>query len=131
MSDTAARARRRVLIVDDNVTNTKLAQFVLSSKGYDVRTAIDAEQALTVVTDFNPELILMDLQLPGIDGLTLTRRLKAEPSTRHIVIVATTAYAMKGDDERAFQAGCDGYITKPINTRTLARQIDNFVNMRI
>ena len=99
------------------------AQFVLSSKGYDVRTAADAEEALSAVTAFSPQLILMDLQLPGVDGLTLTRRLKGDSTTKHIVIVATTAYAMKGDDERALAAGCDGYITKPINTRMLASQV--------
>jgi CheY-like chemotaxis protein len=121
--------RSRVLIVDDNETNTKLAQYVLTSKGYDVRTAADAQEALSAIASFGPQLILMDLQLPGVDGLTLTRQLKADSTTKHIVIVATTAYAMKGDDERAFAAGCDGYITKPINTRMLASQVSGYLSV--
>ena len=90
---------------------------LLLGEGYDVRTAGDAEEALAVLATFRPRLILMDLQLPGMDGLELTRRLKADPATRDIVIVALTAYAMKGDEERARAAGCDGYVTKPIDTR--------------
>ena len=112
-----------VLIVDDNLTNLKLARVLLLDAGYDVRVAIDAEDALEVLTEFKPRLILMDLQLPGMDGLTLTRRIKSEPSTRDVLILALTAYAMKGDEERAREAGCDGYLTKPLNTRTLAQSI--------
>jgi CheY-like chemotaxis protein len=108
-----------VLVVDDNPTNLKLVAYVLTSRGFDVRTAIDAETAITAIAARAPKLILMDLQLPGIDGLELTRRLKADPQTRTIVILAVTAYAMKGDEERARAAGCDGYVAKPIDTRTL------------
>ncbi len=108
-----------VLIVDDNPQNLKLARLLLVTEGYDARTAIDAEHALTVLAAFRPKLILMDIQLPGMDGLELTRRLKAEPETRDIVIVALTAYAMKGDEEKARAAGCDGYIAKPIDVKTL------------
>jgi CheY-like chemotaxis protein len=110
-----------ILIVDDNVTNLKLARVLLESEGYEVRTAIDAEEALKVLQAFKPRLLLMDIQLPGMDGLELTRRLKADSSTRDIVIIALTAYAMKGDEEKARAAGCDGYITKPINTESLPR----------
>lgn len=108
-----------VLVVDDNPTNLKLIAYLLQAKGYDVRTALDAESALEVVRDARPRLILMDLQLPGMDGLELTRLLKAAPETRGIVVIAVTAYAMKGDEERAREAGCDGYIAKPVDTRAL------------
>jgi two-component system cell cycle response regulator DivK len=108
-----------ILVVDDNPANLKLARVLLASEGYEVRTAGDAEEALEVLTAFSPRLILMDLQLPGMDGLALTRQLKKDPKTRDIVIVALTAYGMKGDEERARAAGCDGYVVKPIDTRTL------------
>jgi two-component system, cell cycle response regulator DivK len=108
-----------ILIVDDHPTNLKLARVLLVAEGYDVRTAEDAAQALAVVAEFRPRLILMDIQLPGVDGLELTRRLKADPATQDIVIIALTAYAMKGDSERALAAGCDGYVPKPIDTRSL------------
>jgi len=109
----------RVLVVDDNPANADLVSFILTKQGYLVRVAVDAAEALALIADFPPDLIMMDLQLPGMDGLTLTRQLKADPRTRHILIIALTAYAMKGDDERAREAGCDGYVSKPIDTRTL------------
>jgi CheY-like chemotaxis protein len=108
-----------ILVVDDNPENLKLAKVLLAIEGYAVRTAADAEEALQVLQGCRPRLILMDLQLPGMDGLELTRRLKDDPATRHTIILAVTSYAMKGDDERAAAAGCDGYITKPIDTRAL------------
>lgn len=112
-------AGERILIVDDNAQNLKLARVVLVGEGYDVRAATDAEEALRVLVTFDPALILMDLQLPGMDGLELTRRLKADPSRKHILVVALTAYAMKGDREKAVDAGCDGYVTKPIDVDAL------------
>lgn len=117
-----------VLIVDDNPANLKLARMLLVSEGFEVRTAVDAESALALLKTWRPRAILMDLQLPGMDGLELTRRLKADPATRDIVILALTAYAMKGDDDRAFAAGCDGYVTKPIDTRALGRTIEAAIN---
>ena len=108
-----------ILIVDDNPQNLKLARVLLAGEGYDVRTATDAEAALELLATFHPRLILMDLQLPGMDGLELTRQLKADPTRRDIVIVALTAYAMKGDEEKARAAGCDDYVTKPIDTDVL------------
>jgi CheY-like chemotaxis protein len=116
-------AANPVLVVDDNAANAALISFLLKKKGYDVRTATDAAEALVAVDEFHPRLIMMDLQLPGMDGLELTRRLKADPRTRGIIIIALTAYAMKGDDERARDAGCDGYVSKPIDTRTLPAMI--------
>ena len=111
------------LIVDDNAANLKLARVLLSGEGYEVRTAGDAEQALELLESFCPRLILMDLQLPGMDGLELTRRLKADPTRRDIAVIALTAYAMKGDEEKARAAGCDGYVTKPIDTEELPRLV--------
>lgn len=105
-----------ILIVDDNPLNVKLVRVVLLTSGYDVRTCADAESALEALQSFRPEAILMDIQLPGMDGLELTRRLKADPETKDITIIALTAYAMKGDEEKARAAGCDGYLTKPIDT---------------
>ena len=115
-----------ILIVEDNLINMKLLKVLLLKHQYDVTTAMDAEEALRLLTDFLPTLILMDLQLPGMDGLSLTRQLKSDPRTRHIIIIALTAYAMKGDEEKALSAGCDGYITKPFDTRTLPKMIDQY-----
>jgi CheY-like chemotaxis protein len=112
-----------ILIVDDNAVNLRLARLLLSGEGYDVRTAGNAEEALAILGEFKARLILMDLQMPGMDGLELTRRLKADAATRDITILALTAYAMKGDEERARAAGCDGYIPKPIDTRALPELI--------
>jgi len=116
-------AGERILIVDDNATNLKLVAYLMKANGYTVDTALDAESAIEAIRANHPDVILMDIQLPGIDGLELTRRLKADPKTRDIVIVAVTAYAMKGDQAKALAAGCDDYITKPIDTRTLPETI--------
>jgi len=112
-------AGERILIVDDNATNLKLVAYLMKAHGYDVDSALDAEGALEAIGRRRPEVILMDIQLPGIDGLELTRRLKADPGTRDIIIIAVTAYAMKGDQDKALAVGCDDYITKPIDTRAL------------
>src|SRR5689334_16468460 len=110
---------KMILVIDDSPANLKLIRVLLSGEGYQVLTAADAESALELLKTSSPQLILMDLQLPGMDGLTLARRLKSNPATQPIPIVAITAYAMKGDEDKARAAGCDGYITKPIDTRTL------------
>jgi two-component system cell cycle response regulator DivK len=115
--------RPRILIVDDNPQNLKLARVLLLGEGYDVATAADAEEALRVLEGFDPALVLMDVQLPGMDGLELTRRLKADPARAGILVVALTAYAMKGDEEKAVAAGCDGYIAKPLDIEELPRLI--------
>jgi CheY-like chemotaxis protein len=118
-----------VLIIDDQPVNLKLASRVLEFDGYRVLQAADAEEALAILAQARPHLILMDLALPGMDGLTLTRKLKAEPATQSIPIVAMTAFAMKGDEEKAVAAGCDGYLTKPIDTRKLAGQVAGWVKL--
>ncbi|TMA60221.1 MAG: response regulator [Deltaproteobacteria bacterium] len=120
-------ADKSILIVDDNPVNSKLIRVLLAGEGYEVHTAGDAEAALRVLAGLNPDLILMDVQLPGIDGLELTRRLKADPATRGIKILGLTAYAMKGDKEKILAAGCDGYIAKPIDTRTLPKVIGHYL----
>jgi two-component system, cell cycle response regulator DivK len=116
-----------ILIVDDNAQNLKLARVVLAVEGYQVETAGNAEEALRVLTSFAPRLILMDIQLPGMDGLQLTRVLRRDPARQHIRIVALTAYAMKGDEEKALAAGCDGYITKPIDIERLPALVAGFL----
>ncbi len=116
-----------ILVVDDNAANVKLLSFLLSSKGYQVRTAADADEALREVAARRPRLILMDLQLPGMDGLALTRLLKADPAMRGVAIVAVTAYAMSEDRTRAIEAGCDGFISKPIDTRAFPRLVAEYL----
>lgn len=108
-----------ILVVEDNDINARLVTFLLSSGGYDVRNAGDAQEALRLLESFHPRLILMDLQLPRMDGYELTRRLKADPATRDILVVALTAHAMSGDEQKALGAGCDGYFTKPIDRHAL------------
>jgi len=110
-------------VVDDQPANSKLLRVLLEGEGYQVRVAASAEEALGCLCGWRPRLVLMDLQLPGIDGLELTRRLKSDPGTADLVVIAVTAYAMKGDEERARAAGCDGYVTKPIDTRALVRMV--------
>lgn len=112
-----------VVVVDDNPANLKLLKMFLSKEGYDVRTATDGPEVLPLVERVRPDLILMDIHLPTLDGLEVTRRLKAGDSTREIPVLAVTAYAMKGDDEKALAAGCDGYITKPIQMNELLEMV--------
>jgi CheY-like chemotaxis protein len=119
--------RGSILAVDDHPVNLKLIRVLLVGEGYNVRIVEDAEAALAAIATSAPEMILMDLQLPGMDGFELTRRLKADPVTRGIVILAMTAYAMKGDKERALAAGCDGYLSKPLDTRALPAIIAGYL----
>lgn len=116
-----------ILIVDDNIDNLDLTQIVLEGEGFEVRVAENAEQALDILASFRPHLILMDIQLPGMDGLELTRRLRLDPALRDVIIVALSAYAMKGDEDNARTAGCDGYVTKPINTRTFGDAVRGYL----
>ncbi len=119
-----------ILVVDDNPTNLKLVADVLAFDGYRILKAGDAEEAQELIKTSPPDLILMDIALPGMDGLTLTRQIKANDKTHDIVVVALTAFAMKGDDEKARAAGCDGYITKPIDTRKLPRYVAECLGRR-
>ena len=122
---------RRVLIVDDNLMNLKLASEVLEVGGFGVLSALDAESAQRLLADTVPDLILMDIALPGIDGLTLTRRLKQDGRLKHVPIVALTAFAMKGDDVKVIAAGCAGYISKPLDARTLAKQVGAYIEASV
>ena len=113
----------RILIVDDHPVNIELARFVLSAGGFVIDVAADADQALARINASRPDLVLMDIQMPGTDGLALTQRLKQDPATQGIVVVAFTAYAMKGDEARLRAAGCDGYIAKPIQVASFAATV--------
>ncbi|HTP38092.1 MAG TPA: response regulator [Steroidobacteraceae bacterium] len=112
-----------VLVIDDNPVNLKLAAEVLQADGHEVIRADDAEQALALLAAHLPDLVLTDIALPGMDGLELTRRLKSDPRYRHLPVVALTASAMKGDEQRVLDAGCDAYIAKPLDTRQLSAQV--------
>jgi CheY-like chemotaxis protein len=116
-----------VLVVDDNEAGLFLARSVLELDGFRVDSASSSEEVLESLKVRSPDLILMDVQLPGQNGLALTRQLKADPATAAIPIVALTANAMTGDREQALAAGCSGYISKPINTRTLRVQLREFL----
>ena len=113
----------RVLVVEDNPTNMTLAVFLLESAGHTVLSATDAEAGLTLARDEQPSLILMDIQLPGMDGLQATAVLKRDDATRAIPVIALTALAMKGDEERIRAAGCDGYIAKPLSYKDFLKTI--------
>jgi len=117
-----------ILVVEDNEANQLLASSVLEREGFRVEIAGNAQEALEKVSITPPDLILMDVQMPGVDGLTFTRRLKANQKTAAIPIVALTALAMLGDRERTLDAGCAGYIPKPINTRTFATEVRQFLS---
>jgi CheY-like chemotaxis protein len=117
---------RRILIVEDNPTNLKLASVILSAAGYETRGAIDAEAAAAVIAERVPDLILMDLGLPGKDGYEFTRELRGRSETVDVPILAVTSFAMKGDRMKAMEAGCSGYLTKPINRQALLEEVASF-----
>lgn len=123
-------SQHRVLIVDDTPATVELTAFVLHAAAFAVHSASDAGSALLQVRLFKPDLILMDVQMPGVDGLELTHRLKADPSTRHIVVVAFTAFAMRGDEAKIRAAGCDGYIAKPFDVASLAATVRSYIHTR-
>jgi CheY-like chemotaxis protein len=120
-------AGHSVLVVDDNDMNLKLLRWLLENNGYVVHTASDAQAARISIRANRPQLVLMDIQLPDVDGLQLTREFKADPELRHIPVVAVTSYAMKGDRQKTLDAGCDGYITKPIDTREFPLEIKKYL----
>jgi len=117
----------RILIIEDNVLNLELAADLLEANGFVVLQARTAEAGLRLAREGSPELVLMDLSLPGMDGLCATKALKADPATRHLTIIALTAHAMKGDEETVLSVGCDGYLTKPIDTRTFVATVTGFI----
>ena len=119
---------KSILLVDDSLPNLKLTRFLLMEDGFEVRTAENAEQALQALESRVPDMILMDIQMPGMDGLALTRHLRRDwdCSLRNVPIIALTASAIKGDEQIARAAGCDGYITKPIDTRTFMSMVRGY-----
>ena len=119
--------RNRILIIEDNRLNLELATDLLEANGFIVYSAQTAEEGLRMAREILPDLVLMDFGLPGMDGLCATKDLKANPATRHLAIVGLTAHAMKGDEEIALNAGCDGYLTKPIDTRTFIKTLTRFI----
>jgi two-component system, cell cycle response regulator DivK len=121
-------ADKSILVVDDVPVNLKLTDILLRREGFKVHTSSDAEQALAVLRGFHPDLMLVDIELPGMDGYSLTRMIKENPSTKDIVVIALSARASTGDDLKAFAAGCDGYITKPIDSATLVSSIRGHLN---
>ncbi len=116
-----------ILIVEDNPIDRKLFEAVLRTAGFEVSLALDATDAGQKLRGLLPDLILVDIVLPGMDGLSFTRHCKSDERLRHIPIVALTARAMSGDEQRGFAAGCNGYITKPIDTRSLVKSVREFV----
>ncbi|MBU0961888.1 MAG: response regulator [Proteobacteria bacterium] len=120
--------KKKILIVDDNADSRELVMKILRNKNYQLSDAIDGEDALIKINADKPDLILMDISMPKIDGYELTRRIKSQKDLCDIKVVALTAHAMKGDKEKALASGCLGYITKPINVRIFGEQIEIFLN---
>ena len=123
-------AGERILLVEDNPMNRRVAEFLLKAQGYIVDEARDGQEALEMLKTKVPDLILMDLQLPGMDGYAATKIIKQDASTKNIPVVALTAYAMSGDAERAREAGCEGYITKPIDPDEFPKLVAGYLKGR-
>ena len=117
----------RILYVEDDPVARLLVQRVLASAGYEMIEAVTGEQGVASAETHQPDLILMDIQLPGLDGYEATRRIKANPALRAIPIIAVTSYALSGDDAKAFAAGCDAYVTKPFSPRQLLAKIREYL----
>jgi len=122
--------KHKVLIVEDNPLNMRLIEMILKSKNYTLLKATDGQEALDIATREHPDLILMDIRLPTVSGLEVARRLKENQAFSHIPIIALTAHAMKGDREKAIEAGCDSYLPKPIDTRQLPRLVTAMLSPR-
>ncbi len=120
-------SNKNVMVVEDNEKNRKLIRVVLKAKGYNVIEATTGEEALSLLKEQIPDIILMDIQLPGIDGLTLIRQIKADVDKKDIPIIAVTAHAMKGDEQKILDTGCDAYMSKPIDTRELPLTIEKYL----
>jgi CheY-like chemotaxis protein len=124
-------ATRNILVVEDNDMNMQLVEFLLEEGGYRIIKATSGEEALAITRDGTgagaPDLILMDIHLPGMDGLSVVRAIKSDARTSHIPILALTAHAMRGDKDRFLEAGCDGYISKPIDVKTFIASIERYL----
>jgi len=118
---------KRIMVVEDQEDNRQILRDLLGNNGYELIEAWDGEAALTTLASQRPDLILMDIQLPGIDGYEVTRRIKADLDLRAIPIIAVTSYALSGDAEKAFEAGCDAYVTKPYSPRQLLAKVREYL----
>ena len=118
---------KRVLVIEDQEDNRRILRDLLTSAGYEMIEAVTGEEGVTLAEARRPDLILMDIQLPGLDGYEATRRIKANPALQAIPIIAVTSYALSGDDAKAFAAGCDAYVTKPFSPRQLLAKIREFL----
>ena len=118
---------KRILVIEDTEDNRRILNDLLTAAGYEIFEATDGETGVAMAGELKPDLILMDIQLPVIDGYEATRRIKADPATRHIPIVAVTSYALAGDELRTREAGCDGYIAKPYSPRNLLEKVRGFL----
>jgi CheY-like chemotaxis protein len=120
-------ANKTILVVEDNALNMKLVKSLLTMGKYVMVEAHDAETGITLARDKKPDLILMDIQLPGMDGLSATRIIKEDPSVKDIPVVAFTSFAMEGDEEKAMEVGCAGYITKPLDTQNFLKTVEQYL----
>ena len=118
---------KRILAIEDHAENRRILRLLLASAGYELIEAATGEEGIAMAEKERPDLILMDIQLPGLDGYEATRRLKANPDLRHIPIIVVTSYALSGDDVKAFVAGCDAYVTKPFVPRDLLAKVREYV----
>ena len=118
---------RRILLVEDHEDNRRIVRDLVTSAGYELIEAVTGEDGVALAETQRPDLILMDIQLPGLDGYEATRRIKGNPALRHIPIIAVTSYALSGDDVKAREAGCDAYVTKPFSPRALLAKIREYV----
>ncbi|MBI3527061.1 MAG: response regulator [Betaproteobacteria bacterium] len=118
---------KRILVVEDQEDNRQIVRDLLTAKGFELYEAVTGEEGVAFAKRERPDLILMDIQLPGIDGYEATRRIKADPELWHIPIIVVTSYALSGDDQKAFAAGCDGYVTKPFSPRLLLAKIREYL----
>lgn len=119
---------KTILVVEDHDDNRRIMRDLLSANGYQVIEALTGVEGVSVAQNHRPDLILMDIQLPGIDGYEATRRIKSIPDLKAIPIVAVTSYALSGDDKKAFAAGCDDYVTKPFSPRELLKKVNSFLH---
>ena len=122
--------REKILIIEDNPRNMRLIEMTLRAKNYTLLKATNGEEALDMATRERPDLILMDIRLPGMDGLEVTKKLRETPAFSHTPIIGLTAYAMKGDREKVIESGCNAYLSKPINTRELPGMIAEMLSQR-
>jgi len=118
---------QRILVIEDQEDNRRIVRDLLTSVGYELIEAVDGEAGVEAAADHVPDLILMDIQLPGIDGYEATRQIKAKPDLQHIPIIAVTSYALSGDDVKAYEAGCNGYVAKPFSPRALLTKIREYL----